>query len=226
MKKVNVVNKAVNNNIDIPEERKDIIDNNQIDPNFEECNSNANTINFDREVFGKKPDPNFGFYHDPHVQSSENLERLQEIEKAKKMKFAMSKTTNNGFFKSKNNDNIIAKYKNNPNLYNFNKYQNISGNKIYGGVQETNLGSAGQLNLEEGNQGEKNELDELKRMNRTSIGFRPMKKTYEEKLDQFMEANSMKAFKQGNSKINTNNNTSKNKIEPEQINTLNKGKKN
>ena len=226
MKKVNVVNKAVNNNINIPEERKDIIDNNQIDPNFEECNSNANTINFDREVFGKKPDPNFGFYHDPHVQSSENLERLQEIEKAKKMKFAMSKTTNNGFFKSKNNDNIIAKYKNNPNLYNFNKYQNISGNKIYGGVQETNLGSAGQLNLEEGNQGEKNEMDELKRMNRTSIGFRPMKKTYEEKLDQFMEANSMKAFKQGNSKINTNNNTSKNKIEPEQINTLNKGKKN
>ena len=34
--------------------------------------------------------------------------------------------------------------------------------------------------------------EETKKMNRTSVGFRPMKQTYEEKLDNFMAQNNLK----------------------------------
>ena len=164
-------------------------------------NNNINTINFDREKFGKKPDPNYAYLHDPSVQSSENLERLKLIEKEKSIRMAqktllMSKT-GNGFFKSKNMNggNEIAKYQNNPNLTNFVQYQrlNSKNNRMnYGGKIANNLGGVGHLNIDNGTSEINEEQNDMKRMNKTTIGFRPMKKTYEEKLDNFMAKNNLK----------------------------------
>ena len=163
--------------------------------------NNNDTINFDREIFGKKPDPNYAFLHDPSVHSSENIERLKLIEKEKGIRIAqktllMSKT-GNGFFNTKNlnGGNEIAKYQNNPNLTNFVQYQrlNSKNNRMnYGGKIANNLGGVGHLNLENGTSEIENEPNDMKRMNKTTIGFRPMKKTYEEKLDNFMAKNNLK----------------------------------
>ena len=155
-----------------------------------------NTIAFDRNIFGKKPDPNFGFSHDPYVQSSENPEKLKEIEKMKKLQFTMSKTSNNGFFNDKNRANGMAQYQNNPNLSNFNQYQKLNkqNNKFnYGGNMANNLGGVGKLNIDDNNyNGSENGFNETNKMSRTTIGFRPLKKTYEEKLDNFMANHNLK----------------------------------
>ena len=163
--------------------------------------NNNDTNNFDREKFGKKPDPNYAFLHDPSVHSSENIERLKLIEKEKGIRITqktllMSKT-GNGFFNTKNlnGGNEIAKYQNNPNLTNFVQYQrlNSKNNRMnYGGKIANNLGGVGHLNLENGTSEIENEPNDMKRMNKTTIGFRPMKKTYEEKLDNFMAKNNLK----------------------------------
>ena len=163
-------------------------------------NNNNNTINFDREKFGKKPDPNYAYLHDPSVQSSENAERLKLIEKEKSIRMAqktlMMSKTGNGFFKSKNMNggNEIAKFQNNPNLTNFVQYQrlNSKNNRMnYGGKIANNLGGVGHLNIDNGTEINE-EQNDIKRMNKTTIGFRPMKKTYEEKLDNFMAKNNLK----------------------------------
>ena len=142
------------------------------------------TINFDKEKYGIKPDPFYGFSHDPYVQSSDNPERLEEIVKAKKKQCIMSKTSANGFYD--NNSKIMEKYKNNPNAINFQK----QNKNCYNEPNVNSLGAVGQLNLE-GNEANINN-SEVKRMNRTSSCFRPLKKTYEEKLDIFMERNNLK----------------------------------
>jgi hypothetical protein len=150
------------------------------------------TINFDRNFFGKKPDPNFAFSHDPYVQSSENPDKLKEIEKMKKLQFTMSKTSGNGFFNDKNRSNGMTQYEINPNLSNFNKYQKMNRNNNinnYGGKIANNLGGVGHLNIDNGGE---NGFSESNRMNRTTIGFRPHKKTYEEKLDNFMATHNLK----------------------------------
>ena len=55
-----------------------------------------------------------------------------------------------------------------------------------------NLGGVGHLNIENGMNDMLYENNDMKQMNKTSIGFRPMKKTYEEKLDNFMARNNLK----------------------------------
>ena len=147
----------------------------------------SDTINFDRNYFGKKPDPNFGFSHDPYVQSSENPEKLKEIEKMKKLQYTMSKTSNNGFY-NKKNGNGMAQYQSNPNLTNFknNNQINIKSNIA------NNLGNAGKLNINGNNNGGDNRINGINKMNKTSIGFGPMKQTYEEKLDNFMASHNLK----------------------------------
>ena len=148
------------------------------------------TINFDRNFFGKKPDPNFGFSHDPYVQSSENPEKLKEIEKMKKLQFTMSKTSTNGFFNNKNGNggNGMTQYQSNPNLTNFktNYQNNLKANLA------NNLGGAGKLNINGNINGSDNGVNQISKMNKTSIGFGPMKKTYEEKLDNFMASHNLK----------------------------------
>ena len=203
-KKININNNNENiNNINNAE----IKSNSHFEEDKSESNYNRDiyhnndTINFDREKFGKKPDPNYAFLHDPSVHSSENIERLKLIEKEKGIRIAqktllMSKT-GNGFFNTKNlnGGNEIAKYQNNPNLTNFVQYQrlNSKNNRMnYGGKIANNLGGVGHLNLENGTSEIENEPNDMKRMNKTTIGFRPMKKTYEEKLDNFMAKNNLK----------------------------------
>ena len=203
-KKININNNNENiNNINNAE----IKSNSHFEEDKSESNynrdiyNNNDTIYFDREKFGKKPDPNYAFLHDPSVHSSENIERLKLIEKEKGIRIAqktllMSKT-GNGFFNTKNlnGGNEIAKYQNNPNLTNFVQYQrlNSKNNRMnYGGKIANNLGGVGHLNLENGTSEIENEPNDMKRMNKTTIGFRPMKKTYEEKLDNFMAKNNLK----------------------------------
>ena len=69
MVRINDIDNENNNNNNKYEEQKndkDFIEfQNEIKGNYFN-----DTINFDRNVFGKKPDPNFGFSHDPYVQSS------------------------------------------------------------------------------------------------------------------------------------------------------------
>ena len=200
MVKINDIDKepVLNNNNN---DNAEIKSNSHFEEDKNEINKEQeiNTINFDREKFGKKPDPNFAYLHDPSVQSSENAERLKLIEKEKGMRIAqknlsMSKT-GNGFFSNKNNNNEIAKYQNNPNLTNFIQYQRLNSNNNrmnYGGKIANNLGGVGHLNIENGMNEMIDEPNEMMKMNKTSIGFRPLKKTYEEKLDNFMAKNNMK----------------------------------
>ena len=200
MVKINDIEKEANLNNNNNKENNNHFEEEKSESNNQEICNNNNTLNFDREKFGKKPDPNFAFLHDPSVQSSENLERLKLIEKEKGIKIAqktlsMSKT-GNGFFNNKNiNGNEIAKYQNNPNLTNFVQYQRLNRNNNrmnYGGKIANDLGGVGHLNLENGMNEIIYENNDIKQMNKTSIGFRPMKKTYEEKLDNFMARNNLK----------------------------------
>ena len=192
MVSINDIDKE-NNNIKY-EEQKNEKDFSQSQPEFNGTYFN-DTINFDRNVFGKKPDPNFGFSHDPYVQSSENPEKLKEIEKMKKLQFTMSKTSSSGFFNGKNRTNGMSQYQNNPNLSNFNQNQKLNKNNNranYGGSLANNLGGVGHLNIEGNINGVENGMNETQKMNRTSIGFGPLKKTYEEKLDNFMASHNLK----------------------------------
>ena len=192
MVSINDIDKE-NNNIKY-EEQKNEKDASQFQPEFNGTYFN-DTINFDRNVFGKKPDPNFGFSHDPYVQSSENPEKLKEIEKMKKLQFTMSKTSSSGFFNGKNRSNGMSQYQNNPNLSNFNQNQKLNKNNNranYGGNIANNLGGVGHLNIEGNINGSENGMNETQKMNRTSIGFGPLKKTYEEKLDNFMASHNLK----------------------------------
>ena len=202
----NIENKETNSNTHLEEDKSESNYN-------QEIYNNNNTINFDREKFGKKPDPNYAYLHDPSVQSSENLERLKLIEKEKGIKMAqktlsMSKT-GNGFFNSKMSGNQIAKYQNNPNLTNFIQYQRLNSNinrMNYGGKMANDLGGVGHLNLENGMNEVIYENNDMKKMNKTSIGFRPMKKTYEEKLDNFMAKNNLKYIEPNKPDKKTNGN--------------------
>ena len=222
----NNINNNINDNKDINSNGHFEEDKSESNPN-QEIYSYENTINFDREKFGKKPDPNFAYLRDPSVQSSENLERLKLIEKEKGIRIAqktlsMSKT-GNGFFNPKMNGNEIAKYQNNPNLTNFIQYQRLNSNNNrmnYGGKMANDLGGVGHLNIENGMNEITSDNYETKKMNKTSIGFRPVKKTYEEKLDNFMAKNNLKYIEPNKRDKKSNSNG----IEKEK-NESNKGNK-
>ena len=107
----------------------------------------------------------------------------------------MSKTSSSGFFNGKNRSNGMSQYQNNPNLSNFNQNQKLNKNNNranYGGNIANNLGGVGHLNIEGNINGSENGMNETQKMNRTSIGFGPLKKTYEEKLDNFMASHNLK----------------------------------
>ena len=192
MVSINDIDKENNNNNF--EEQKN--ENNSSEPDLGREITN-NNIDFDRNVFGKKPDPNFGLSHDPYVQSSDNPEKLKKKKKMKKLQFTMSKTSTSGFFNGKNKNNGISQYQNNPNLTNFNQKFNRNNNKLSCGSNiANNLGGVGSLNIDGYINGNENASNEIKRMNKTSFGFRPFKTTYEEKLDNFMANHNLKYVEQ------------------------------
>ena len=216
-------NETVKNNIKYEEQKNEnIMSDSQIESYGGNFNNNAN-LNLNK--YGKKTDPFFGISHDPYVQSSENPEKLKEIEKSKKLQFAMAKTSNSGFFNGKDKANGISQYQNNPNLSNFNKFHKLknSNNKMnYGGNIVNNLGGVGQLNIDGKVNVNENELNETKKMNKTSMGFGPIKKTYEEKLDDFMARNN---FKYETSKEEKKSSSSQIEHRVFQTDSSNKGKK-
>ena len=114
----------------------------------------------------KKPVPNYGYIHEPCIQSSENLERLDEIEKQKMMERTvyMANKGTNGFVNMENQrknfdlEVLSSKEKNASK-----NVANSSGN-----------------------------VSELSKMNKTfGFGFRNKKSTYAQKLDKFMQENRM-----------------------------------
>ena len=133
----------------------------------------------------------------------------------------MSKTSSKGFYNDKNKSNGMTQYQNNPNLTNFKQYQNLNKNNN----KMNNLGSVGQLNINKNINDGGNGFNETNKMNRTSIGFRPLKKTYEEKLDNFMASHNLKYIEP--QKIDKKNTPPilQPDIESAQSNISNKGKK-
>ena len=88
-----------------------------------------------------------------------------------------------------------------------------------------NLGGVGHLNIDNNLNGGDNGISEMNKMNRTSIGFRPLKQTYEEKLDNFMASHNLKYIEpQKNDKKNTPPIVQP-EFEPGKSNVPNKGKK-
>ena len=135
----------------------------------------------------------------------------------------------------------MTQYQNNPNLTNFKQYQNLKkiNNKMnYGGNIANSLGGVGQLNINENINNDDNGFNEINKMNRTSIGFRPLKKTYEEKLDNFMAAHNLKYIepqkidkkntppivqpKIDSAQINISNNEKKSNLQTNSSNKFNK----
>ena len=88
-----------------------------------------------------------------------------------------------------------------------------------------NLGSAGKLNINGNINGADNGYNETFKMNKTSTGFGPLRKTYEEKLDNFMASHNLKYIE--NPKIEKSPTPPINQAEHEtaQPNSSNKGKK-
>ena len=77
-----------------------------------------NTIfQFDRTKYGKKPFPFYGFSHDPFLQSSENKEHLDEIEKKKQDKEIKNKIYSRNVCEN-NKNHIVDEYIKNPNEHN------------------------------------------------------------------------------------------------------------
>ena len=62
----------------------------------------------------------------------------------------------------------------------------------YGGKIANDLGGVGHLNIENDINEASYENNEMKKMSKTSVGFRLMKKTYEEKMDTFIARNNVK----------------------------------
>ena len=224
MVRINDIDNEINNNK--YEEQKNEKDFIEFQPEIK-GNFFNDTVNFDRNNFGKKPDPNFGFSHDPYVQSSENPEKLKEIEKMKKLQFTMSKTSSNGFFNGKNKSNGMTQYQNNPNLANFNQKLNKNNNKTnYQGIIANNIGGVEQQNIKRNINGNGNGFSESQKMNRTSVGFRPLKQTYEEKLDNFMASHNLKYIEPPKNEKKSPVQAVQAESENNQSNKTNNGKKN
>ena len=137
-----------------------------------------NTFQFDRTKYGKKPKPFYGFSHDPFLQSSENLEHLDEIERKKQDKEIKKKTFSRNFLENDNNL-ITNEYKKNPNLL------FMSDNDVY---QSQNK------NINNGiirNNGHDNGMFEGK-INKSTNEFGPPQKTYVEQLDTYLNNNTIK----------------------------------
>ena len=128
-----------------------------------------NILKFDKTKYGKKPTPFYGFSHDPFLQSSENKEHLDEIEKNKQEKELKNRTYSRNIHE--NNKNFMAnEYIRNPNEK---KLLFMSDNDIYLTQSKFKQNGATFMN---GNNKRKNQ-------------FSPPQKSYEEKLDSYINNN-------------------------------------
>jgi hypothetical protein len=142
---------------------------------------NNSTFKIDRTKYGKKPTPFYGFSHDPFLQSSENLEHLNEIENNKRIKEMRKKILSQKILE--NDKNYIAnEYKKNPNS------MFLSNNDTYS-LQNKKLNRSGSFTNAIGTFRE--------RINKSTNQFGPPQKTYVEQLEKFLNKNTIqKQFEQ------------------------------
>ena len=159
-------------------------------------NNNDNKINFNNKFNGnktnynsfRKPEPFYGFNHDPNLQSTESPVQRQKIEDNKKIKAVMFKTARSEFFNLKDKDLCLIDNNSNRNY----SVSPPRPNRTQYGNFANCLGGVGKFNFDKNSKAasivEKNEnnLINMKIMNKTSHLFGPLNKTYEEKLDTFM----------------------------------------
>ena len=130
-----------------------------------------NIFKFDKTKYGKKPSPFYGFSHDPFLQSSENKEHLDEIEKKKQEKEIKNRTLSRNIHE--NNKNYVANvYIQNPNEK---KLLFMSDNDIY--LTQNKFKQNGAIFMN-GSNIRKNK-------------FSPPQKSYEEKLDSYINNNNL-----------------------------------
>lgn len=130
-----------------------------------------NILKFDKTKYGKKPTPFYGFSHDPFLQSSENKDHLDEIEKNKQEKELKNRTYSRNIHE--NNKNYMAnEYIRNPNEK---KLLFMSDNDIYLTQSKFKQNLSTFMN---GNNKRKNQ-------------FSPPQRSYEEKLDSYINNNNI-----------------------------------
>ena len=146
---------------------------------------NNTNLSFDKNKFGKKPNPFYGYTHDPTLLSKDSKERLENIEKAKFERELNKKIYENYLFDKKNNY-IAEEYKKNPND---NSLIFISDNPSL--VQRSIIH---RKNIDEwcnSNRIEKRRLPHLRNKSNSLMNFAPIKKLNPEKLDEFLNVNSI-----------------------------------
>ena len=140
---------------------------------------------FDKTMFGKKPDPFYGYLHDPSLQSRENLEHLEEIEKSKQEK-EINKIKYDQYIFNKDNNYIAEEYKKNPNE---NNLLFMSDNPNF--IQTKNIKKK---NVDEWYNFNFNDRKGLYKFKNKSLSMRnlgPVKKLYSEQLDSFLNINNI-----------------------------------
>ena len=144
-----------------------------------------NKPKFDNTIFGKKPYPFYGYFHDPGLQSRENMEHLEEIEKLKHEK-ELNKVKYAQYIFDKENNYIAEEYKKNPNE---NNLLFISDNP---NMIQTN--QMKKKNVDEWYNFNHNDKGGLYNFKNKSLSMRhlgPRKKFYSEKLDSFLNINNI-----------------------------------
>ena len=146
---------------------------------------NNNRPEFDTKIFGKKPDPFFGYSHDPILQSRENIERLKEIEKEKQEK-EFNKRKYSQFRFNKDYNYITEEYKKNPNENNL-LFISDNPNLIKTGqIKRKNVDDRYNYNFNN-----KGGLYKFKNKSNSMRELFPRKKEYPEQLDSFLNRNNL-----------------------------------
>ena len=144
-----------------------------------------NKPEFDKTIFGKKPYPFYGYFHDPGLQSRENMEHLEEIEKSKHEK-ELNKAKYAQYIFDKEHNYIAEEYKKNPNENNL-LFISDNPNMIQTNqIKKRNVDEWYNFNL--------NDKGGLYKFKNKSLSMRhlgPRKKFYSEKLDSFLNVNNI-----------------------------------
>ena len=146
---------------------------------------NNNKPEFDKTIFGKKPYPYYGYLHDPGLNSRENMEHLEEIEKSKREK-EINKIKYTQYIFDKDNNYIAEEYKKNPNennlLFISDNPNFIQGNQI----KKKNIDEWYNYNFND-----KNGLYKFKNKSLSLKNLGARKKLYSEQLDSLLNINNI-----------------------------------
>ena len=152
---------------------------------------NNTNLSCDKTKFGKKPNPFYGYLHDPTLLSKDSKERLENIEKSKFDRELNKKIYENYIF-NKQNNYIAEEYKKNPND---NNLIFISDNPSL--VQKSLIH---RKNIDEWcnlNQVEKRRFPFLRNKSKSLMNLAPIKKLNPEKLDGFLNINNIQKSVEG-----------------------------